>query len=204
MSINPTYQQRLANIPEDNRNQYIQTLSKCLRDHSCPMTIRKVLEAQHSHEGVTLGRPDGRSIKIKLLAAGSVGAVFTLATRIIRVAVSSFGLIVSPMYFYAKGARYGIVGECQDNFKRVGEEWVDLEATIEAFGIGWANVFFTGTGSERMKSWKDYYIQRIDQRNTRDEFVQKKIKEYNVKQSAIKEAWKGGNPPPVQSDSHHN
>jgi hypothetical protein len=181
---------------EGNRNLEIQRISAALKEGSCPMFLRKIVEAQHSSEGIALGQPDGQSIKIKLLFADTLGFAFTLGARVVRVAATTALMPLSLPYSMGKQYRYDIDGEFTDHLCRYGEEWVDLAVTLGLLPVGVLNFIWTGVGSDSMKSLSDYYVERIDNRNSRDHFVDEKIKQFLTMQQRIRQAWDAQQPPP--------
>jgi hypothetical protein len=164
------------------------------------MNVRLVLEAQHSDAGRVLepSQADGQSVRIKMLGACTVGAVTTLATRVARVVVVSAASPLTYLYSIGRGARYGLEGEVWDNSCSIGREWMDLEAAVEGCAFAIPGAFCcTSVGTARMNSWKEYYVNRIDERAERNVYVAKKIAEYDTTQKAVKAAWQAGEKPPV-------
>jgi hypothetical protein len=180
-----------------NRNKYIQLLSSCLMDHSCPMTLRKLIEAQHSHEGVKSNQPDNQNIYIKTLTAATVGTVFTVATRVVRTAVRTICLPATLLYSVGKAERYNLQGEVWEDLSRTGHEWVDLGVGLLCFPLSIAKTFKPDSCNSTVDSLRDRYVARIDSRNARDKYVEEQISKYRANRAQINEAWRKGEKPPV-------
>ncbi len=184
------------NARNENRNLEIHIISEGLKQGSCPMLLRKIIEAQHSAEGVALGLPDGQSIKIKLLFATTIGFVTTVGARIIRIIAKSGLLLLSIPYSIAQDHRYRLKGELKEHMIRYIDEWSDLSATLLILPVGIINLLWIGIGTETIKNWGNYYLNRIDERNKRDYYVEQRIKEYVLNQKSVREAWKAKQHPP--------
>lgn len=193
MTGHKIYQDEIAKLEaSDNRNGYIQLVSECLKSGSCPITLRKMAEAQHSYEGLDIQQPDGQSIRIKILNASSVGLVACLATRVFRTAWRTVFSVLSVPHSLGKAARYNLEGETVEDLKRIGHEWLDLGTTVLLIPIGLVKLIRPDALSGAIKGLADYYIQRIDDRTKRDAYVETMIKIDAERRKVVKKAWEEG------------
>lgn len=188
--------QGLKSKETSNRNKYIQTLSKCLQDNSCPMNFRLLVEAQHSCQGVKLNQPDGQSIRIKALNAATVGTALSFTTHFVRAAVRSVALPLSIPQSYGKAGRYNMTGEVREEFRRTGQEWVDAGVSLLCFPLGLCKTFVPDAFEKKVDELAEYYVQRIDARTLRDQYVAGKIQTFAENQTKILTAWRNGEKPP--------
>lgn len=171
-------------------NKKIQLITKCFMDNTCPMSFRKLVEAQHSHKRTLKGDTDGQTVRVKtFISSATLGFGFTFFTRALRT-VARTGL--SPFsFFYALGKqnRYGLKDEVKYHFKRIGDEWKDLGVTLYTLPVGLIKTFSPGFASNQVKAIRNYYIKRIVARQTRDAYVDRKIKDYESEQKRVKRLW---------------
>jgi hypothetical protein len=200
MIANRGFYQTFQNGPVDgNRNQYIQRVSERLMENTCPIILRRFVEAQYAYESKRLNQPDGQNIRIKILVATTVGALFCLASRIVRTAVRTLALPLSIPYSFGKQQYYGIQGEVSEEFKRTMHEWVDLGVSLVLPFVGVVKFFKPDVANSFCRDLLDYYIRRIDEREARDNQVIAAIERYRRNRRGILDAWNRGAPSPAQA-----
>ncbi|MBB64662.1 MAG: hypothetical protein CMO81_06315 [Waddliaceae bacterium] len=193
-SLNPNYRGMINEITPENKNKILQEISQVLSENSCPMTFRKLYEV-----GASVGVNNGQSIRIKALGAGTVGALFTLLTRIARTAGTTLGLPLSIPLSYDRGSRYGLEGEIQHTLNNCADEWKDLSVALACLPIAWAKVL--GDPSFLHETFfvpqMNQYLDRASDKVEHSRKVTKAIQNYDDRMSKIKAAWKRATPPPV-------
>jgi len=193
MAVQMGYYQTYINGPQNrNRNGYIQGLSDRLLDNTCPIVLRRFVEAQFSYQSKNLNQPDGQNVRIKILVASSVGAVFCLSTRVFRTAFRTLALPISIPYSLGKQHYYGLSGEVKEEFKRVWHEWFDLGVSLVLPFVGVAIFFKPDVASSFINNLSDYYVRRIDEREAHDNAVRNAISRFRNERDAINEAWDRG------------
>lgn len=187
------YYQTYINGPQNgNRNGYIQGLSDRLMDNTCPIILRRLMEAQFSHESKRLNHPDGQNIRIKILVASSIGAAYCLATRIFRTAFRTLALPISIPYSIGKQHYYGLSGEVKEELNRVWHEWFDLGVSLVLPFVGVVKFFKPDAASGFVNRLTDHYVRRIDAREAHDNAVREAIRRFRNERNAINEAWDRG------------
>lgn len=194
---NRFYQTYQAGPANNNRNQFIQTVSDRLMDNTCPIVLRRFKEAEFSYESKNLNAPDGQNIRIKILVATTVGTLFSLATRVVRTAVRTLALPVSLLYSLGKQQYYGFTGEVTDELKRTWHEWVDLGVSLVLPFIGVVKFFKPDFAQGFTEKLMGYYLPRIDDRLERDRVVKNAINQYRTNRNAVQRAWDHAQPAPV-------
>jgi len=196
--------QELKTVPTENRNAYIKLLSKCLEENTCPITLRKLIEAQHSYEGVKLNQPDRQSIRMKAFCAGTVGSLFAIATRVVRSVGRTCLLPVSLPIYAGKSSRLSITGIARDEWRETCDEWKDLVVSAACMPIGICKTFKPDAFTSRINKWQSYYVKRIDERNAREFFVKSQVELFAQNRKLIKAAWKNSSKPPVINAQNQN
>lgn len=155
--------------------------------HTMPMSMRKLFQAQLSAATVTPEHPlgDDRSRHIKALMAGTVGAVFTAATRIVRIAVWTLFLLPAVAVRFATANRYGMDGVVPELFKKYKEEFVDAGVTLLSIPVGLAKTIRPGVFSEKMGNIALYYLNRADRREA---FATREAEAKRVYEGRVEEA----------------
>lgn len=194
--VNHTYED-ILNFQHSNGNMYHKTVKERLQKSSCPITIRKCIEADISAALRKHGETDGQSMRIKSFVACTVGTIGCIPTRIFRAAFRTAILIVpiGPLYALGKASRYHLEGEVKDHCKHTGEEWVDLGAALAGTFIAACKVFKKDAFHDGVGKLEVYYLKRAFKRLDRDELVEAAKKRHREHKKMIKNAWKNGTAP---------
>lgn len=171
-----------AAAPQPDVYRRYDIANNCFKANTVPMSIRKMVQAQHSCESRTDEHPlgDTRSIRVKLFMTASFGVAFSAVARIIRLAVWTVFLPLTALYHVGKASRYNLEGHVVNHMKEYLEEWVDLFATVVSCPLALIKMFKPDAFSGATHSLRNYYMTRIDRRNTYDQGVQGAIQAYDA------------------------
>lgn len=153
-----------------------------------PMSLRKLIQTQLSEQTRSKEAPlgDNRSTHIKPLMAGTVGAGFTLAARIVRIVAKTIFFVPAIVVRNSTASRYGVDGAIKEFVTRYGEEWLDLGVTLGTIPIGLVKSWKPDAFSGNVDYITKVYLNRADRIhafNEKWEECQKKY-EAQVKASA--------------------
>jgi len=161
------------------------------RAEPIPMNFRKLIQVQLSAasreiaEGGRDGLGDNRSMRIKALMTGSIGSVFTIATRVGRIAIHVAFIVPAAIVRLSTATRYNVDGAMKEFFKRQGEEWIDLGVSLISVPVALLKVAQPKIFSEAMERINRYYQSRSDRREA---FDQRMESARNVYQREVAEA----------------
>lgn len=170
-----------------------------------PICFRKLLEAQLSHESKARkyagememkgergeGRAgyiqprfnrlgDDRSVRIKAFFAGTLGAAFSAAYRIVRIALWTGLLPLTILHHVGKASRYGISNNVREHIGRYFDEWKDLGVTAGCVFIGLCKTLKPDAFTNATNCLATYYFKRFDSRNLFDTKVNTSIAQYDA------------------------
>lgn len=204
----------LQKVKAENPTAYIKKIAEILKEGTCPITLRKCYELQHSSVLLEQGLSDGQDVRIKALAATIIGGPFCLTTRAVRTVWRTAFLVLplGPLMAYGKSSRYNIVadklepqmrGEVAQHCVTALEEWVDLFASVGTLGISTLKILGPRLLNPQVEAMVKYYVVRISERGRRDDCVSRLQDEHRQRQKEIKNAWRNGRPPVVMNPNAH-
>lgn len=174
-------------------NTYLKTLDEGLKgkeslEASCPMSVRQLILAQEHDRATEKGYPNPEYIRMKSLFAGTVGFAFTLAARIVRVALRTIFSPITGLHAFYQQKKYGVKGWAKEHCNRIAREWVDLGVTLATPFIG--IVHFVRPQAIDLSKLRNYYIRKMDTVLSKNEKFETKRSFYLKQQQAIAEAWR--------------
>ncbi len=190
-------------------NEKYSFIQDTLKHGSCPLTVRKMIEASFSAQSGN----DDRNIRSKNFTATFLAIWPTLVMRVVRAVVWSVALPIRLPYLAYKADKYRLDLDQNNNptgistvrldLKRVGYEWRDLAESIRCWGITAINTFVPSGFKATIQNLQEYYVTRVLKDKDDALYVKNKIKLYEARHTENVRARKV-NTDPVYTDRNHS
>lgn len=184
------------NIPGNNPNQRIQHVSKTLKEGTCPVIVRKLIEAENAHQ-----TNNGENVRTAACVA-TCCTPLNIAEKILRVALWTFCLPCGLVISSARERKYGLQDEVKQSVKRVGEEWIDCVAASSVICAG--PTLMCCPSSEAAENYTtnmvEKYYPRAVERSEKDQRREDMIEAYDHWQKLVKKAFDEGSEIPDQQE----
>ncbi len=138
------------------------------KSETMPLSVRKLIQTQLAADAVTPSAKLGinENQRLKAFWATTGGFAFTLATRIVRIALFTIFLLPAILVRLGTAVYYGMpVGDTLiELLKNYGEELADGGITIACLGLGVAKTIYPKAFTDATRALATYYLQRADRR----------------------------------------